>query len=313
VVVSAYPIVSLALAGLRRRARLPWPCATLVTDFHPHPAWLHPDLGANLVVGEPGPTQWPISPPIAAIRPDAEARQRVRAELGIPTAARVALIVGGAWGVGNLHGAARAVATEPNVHAIIVTGRNQRLYQVLEHDVELGDATILGFTERMPELMAASDVLIQNAGGLTCLEAFGTGLPVVMFEPLPGHGEDNSRRMRHAGLVAAARNAADLRATVGSSEFWETLAPAQSQRARALFDRQSAGMATTRLTTKTVTQPGHARRLAPTIAASLTLGAWFIAENPPPGYDATPRQPQASHLKPARPAETGTIRGRSSP
>jgi hypothetical protein len=48
VVVSAYPIVSLALAGLRRRARLPWPCATLVTDFDPHPAWVHPDLDERI-------------------------------------------------------------------------------------------------------------------------------------------------------------------------------------------------------------------------------------------------------------------------
>src|SRR5206468_2436809 len=93
-------------------------------------------------------------------------------------------------------------------------------------DDALGCATILGFTHRMPELMAASDVLVQNAGGLTCLEAFGAGLPVVMFDPLPGHGEDNCRLMRCAGLVSPASDAAGLRATVGSGEFWTTLAPA---------------------------------------------------------------------------------------
>ena len=167
--------------------------------------------------------------------------------------------------------------------------------------------TILGFTHRMSELMAASDVLIQNAGGLTWLEAFGAGLPVVMFEPLPGHGEDNSRRMCRAGLVTVAADAADLRAMVDSTRFWETLAPAQASRARALLDHESAAAATTRLTMTAVTQPGHARRLAPMVAISCALGAWFMAENPPTGYDATPRQLRTPPSRTARPARSAVV------
>jgi len=298
VIVSAYPIVSMALAGLRRRARLPWPCATLVTDFDPHPAWVHCDVDANLVVGEPGRARQAVSPPIAAVHPDPDARQRVRAELGITTGARVALIVGGAWGVGNLRGAAHAIAAVPGAHAIVVTGRNQRLYRALEHDDAVGCATILGFTHRMPELMAASDVLIQNAGGLTCLEAFGIGLPVIMFDPLPGHGEDNSKLMHRAGLVAAAADAPSLATMLASDEYWTTLAPAQVAQARALFDRESTGVAITRLTAKAVAQPSHVRRLAPLVAVSFALGAWFIGENPPAGYAANTRIPPASPSRP---------------
>jgi len=36
-VISAYPLVSAALAGLRRRGKLPIHCSTLITDFDPHP------------------------------------------------------------------------------------------------------------------------------------------------------------------------------------------------------------------------------------------------------------------------------------
>ena len=46
-VISAYPLVSAALAGLRRRGRLPIHCLTLITDFDPHPGWLHPDLDSE--------------------------------------------------------------------------------------------------------------------------------------------------------------------------------------------------------------------------------------------------------------------------
>ena len=263
VIVSAYPIVSVALAGLRRRARLPKPCATLVTDFDPHPAWVHPDLDANLVVGEPGRAGQPISPPISMACPGVGARDIVRAELGISADARVVLIVGGAWGVGNLGGAARSVADIPNVHTIVVTGRNQRLSHALKQDSSLGSVTILGFSDRLPELMAASDVLIQNAGGLTCLEAFGAGLPVVMFEPLAGHGEDNSRLMARAGLVATVADATALQHTIASDDFWERQAPALVIRASQLFARPSAGSTVAALRDKTVTQPSQLRRIAP--------------------------------------------------
>ena len=314
VVVSAYPIVSTALAGLRRRARLPQPCATLVTDFDPHPGWIHPDLDANLVVGPAGRTTQPISPPIPPITMIDGTRERVRAELGIDTDQRVVLIVGGAWGVGNLEGAARAVAAAPDVHAIVVTGRNERLYRALRRDRSLGGATILGFTHRMPELMAASDLLIQNAGGLTCLEAFAAGLPVVMFDPVPGHGEDGSRLLTRAGLVATAADAPTLRMLVASESFWRTCTPDLVARARQLFERQSAGSAVRRLGARPVAEPGRVRRLTPAIAVSIALGAWFIAENPPRGYDFTaPRQPAHDAGEPANALPLATPTGLARP
>ena len=67
-VVSAYPLVSAALAGLRRRGRLNVPCATLITDFDPHPGWLHPDLDANLAVGHDVPGVALIRPPVCGFK-----------------------------------------------------------------------------------------------------------------------------------------------------------------------------------------------------------------------------------------------------
>jgi UDP-N-acetylglucosamine:LPS N-acetylglucosamine transferase len=294
VLVSAYPIVSATLAG---------PCATLVTDFDPHPVWVHADLDANLVVGKPGAAARQIRPPITAVVVDASARSSVRAEFGIHADTRVVLIVGGAWGVGNLRGAARAIAAIPGMHAIVVTGRNQRLQRTMQQDPSLNAVTVLGFTDQMPELMVASDVLVQNAGGLTCLEAFGAGLPVVMFDPLPGHGEDNTRLMHCAGLVSAAKDADSLGAMVASDDFWRTLAPAQVARARALFDRPTAGAAIVGLQAKTVKQPSRVRRLTPVLAVSLVLGLWFLGENPPISYDVDGRRPPVAQMRSARPSE----------
>ena len=239
-VVSAYPLVSAALAGLRRRGKLIVPCSTLITDFDPHPGWLHPDLDQNLAVGHDVAGVDLIQPPVHRFAAAPDARRSVRAEFGIAEDARVVLIVGGAWGVGNLTGAARVVDAADGFHAIVVTAKNESLARQLRADRSLHDVTVLGYTDCMADLMAASDVLIQNAGGVTCLEAFSLRLPVVMFDPLPGHGEDNARHMSQHRTVVLAQREADLARLLDDPGYWRDDATSCSDRAHALFDRPTA-------------------------------------------------------------------------
>src|SRR5262249_12781268 len=172
-VVSAYPVVSMVLARLRRTGKLRVPCCALVTDFDPHPAWVHPELDANLGVGGvcTG-AMHPVRPPVPTPPDDPTLRPRMRERLGLAAGERAVLSPGGAWGVGHLHGAARIVAGVPGTRPIVVAGHNDGLRRRLEADPELAGAVVFGFTGLMAGLMAASDVLIANAGGLTCLEAF---------------------------------------------------------------------------------------------------------------------------------------------
>ena len=59
--------------------------------------------------------------------------------LGIGPDERAVLIVGGAWGVGNLQGAARAVATVPGLRPVVVAGHNAGLKRRL-----IGDELLAG-------------------------------------------------------------------------------------------------------------------------------------------------------------------------
>ncbi|MDX6524196.1 MAG: processive 1,2-diacylglycerol beta-glucosyltransferase [Gaiellales bacterium] len=279
-IVSAYPIVSAALAGLRRRQRLPYPTATLVTDFDPHPCWVHPHLDANLVVGQAAAGTSPIRPPVSAPPETQVDLLSLRRNLGLTPGSRAILIVGGAWGVGNLLGAAEAALAVPNVHVIVVAGYNQALKRQLEQALDPRRASIFAFTPLLRDLMKVSDGLIQNAGGLTCLEAFAAGLPVIMFDPLPGHGEDNSAHMARAGVITMALNPAALSAVIALQSYWSEIAPATVKAALDLFTRPGAAETLEQIAGSPVSPSNPPRRRRALVTVALVLTCWFAIENP---------------------------------
>ena len=87
----------------------------------------------------------------------------------------------------------------------------------------------------MPRLMAACDVMVENAGGLTANEAFAVGLPVVTYLPIAGHGKDNAEGMEELGVTRYARAPEDLRAALDALATPGPEREAQIERAHALF------------------------------------------------------------------------------
>ena len=117
------------------------------------------------------------------------------------------LVVAGAWGIGDVAKTFDAVRAAGRFTPVVVCGNNEQLRRKLEGR---DGGHVLGWTDQMPTLMAAADVLVQNAGGLTCMEAFAAGLPVVSFKPIAGHGKDNAEQMAEAGVAAYATSTEEL-------------------------------------------------------------------------------------------------------
>jgi UDP-N-acetylglucosamine:LPS N-acetylglucosamine transferase len=219
VVVPTYPLVIAALGYLRRTGRLHIPVAALITDYGAHRLWVAPGVDHYLVISRasvPLPERMGgrvqvIEPPVAAPFRGTPCRVEARAALGLPPGAFVALIVGGSWGVGDLVSTAEQ-AIEVGTYAVIVAGSNDALKNRLERRFHGNSRVrIFGWTQAMPQLMAAADCLIQNAGGVTCLEAAEVGLPVLLFRPIPGHGRLNARIMEQAGAARWVHGVEDLK------------------------------------------------------------------------------------------------------
>ncbi len=242
-VVSTYPLASVVLGHERRRLGVP--VATYLTDFAVHPLWVHPKVDLHLCVHPQSARQvgFEAATPSRAPGPLVSAkfltglprRSTARLSLGLPDEAKVALLVAGSWGVGELEEAFDEIARSGSYLPIAVCGSNEELRRRLE---ERETGRILGWTDEMPELMAASDVLVQNGGGLTCMEAFAAGLPVVSFRPIPGHGRQNAIDMERAGVAAFAHDSESLEAVL---DRVTTLAGRQmTGRGRAMFAGDAA-------------------------------------------------------------------------
>ncbi|MGI9032774.1 MAG: MGDG synthase family glycosyltransferase [Acidimicrobiales bacterium] len=217
VVVTTYPLASLVLGRLRRRGRIHVPTVTFVTDFAVHPLWVHPGVDLTLCVhsnpaavatrrtGRPARAPGPMV--ADAFRAEPPDRQRARAELGLDPDDKAVLVVAGSWGVGEIDRTFDTLAASGRYTPIAMCGRNEDLRASL---AARPGGQALGWTDQMPALMAASDAIVQNAGGLTCMESFAVGLPVVTYLPIPGHGRENGDEMERAGVAAYARSPEDL-------------------------------------------------------------------------------------------------------
>jgi processive 1,2-diacylglycerol beta-glucosyltransferase len=217
IVVSTYSLSSLVLGRMRKKGWLRVPVATYLTDFAVHPLWVHPSIDLHMAVSPvaaqaarersrgrataPGPL---VTERFREARPD---RRMARRALGLAPEARAVLVVAGSWGVGNVTSTVEAIALSGEFHPITVCGRDEALKECLE---ARGLGTVVGWTSDMPGLMAAADVLVENAGGLTCMEAFACGLPVVTYAPIPGHGRDNAATMSGAGVNRYAHDVQEL-------------------------------------------------------------------------------------------------------
>jgi len=54
--------------------------------------------------------------------------------------------------------------------------------------------------------MAAADLLVGKAGGLTTSEALARGLPMALIEPIPGQEERNADHLLEAGAAMRCNN-----------------------------------------------------------------------------------------------------------
>lgn len=225
VVVSTYPAATSVLGGLRRRGRIAVPACATITDLGGVAFWAHPHIDTHLVM-HPGLVRAVereagcgstrlVRPLVASAFFERRSRQSACLALGLAPERRLVVVSGGGWGVGDLEGATREAMALAGTTVICLAGRDEstraRLESVFAGN---GHVRVLGFTDRMPELLAAANVLVHTTGGVTCLEALASGCPVVAYGAPAGHGPTLARAMSSLGVASHVRKRGELRAAL---------------------------------------------------------------------------------------------------
>jgi 1,2-diacylglycerol 3-beta-galactosyltransferase len=202
-IVSVHPLVNSTLPKAMRHK--PEPFITVVTDMvSVHALWY--DRHADLVVvptelakqralrfGVPEGNLRVVGLPVAeAFRHLPADSAPFRADHGWDPDLPVALLVGGGDGMGPLRRVAKAInKRQLPLTLAVVCGRNAELKADLEAVDWKIPTHLYGFTDQMPQFMAASDILITKAGPGTISEAFIAKLPLVLFSRVPGQEDGN--------------------------------------------------------------------------------------------------------------------------
>lgn len=225
VTVHATPAVAMStLVSLGRRVP---PHTTVVTDFVAHGQWIAPDIDRYCVAasevrheyiarGIPGRrivvTGVPVRREFATPIDTAAARAR----LGLSPSQPVVLAMAGSDGrMGRLSDVVRVLARPARpLQGVVVAGRDAELAATLRRAATGTGVRVLGYTDDVPTLMAAADLLVTKAGGMTIAEALAADLPIVVFGSLPGQERRNERFASRAGIGLVARSRRELAATI---------------------------------------------------------------------------------------------------
>ena len=60
---------------------------------------------------------------------------------------------------------------------------------------------VLAYTNKVPELMSVSDLVVTKPGGLTTTESLASGLPIIVINPIPGQEEENAEFLENSGAA----------------------------------------------------------------------------------------------------------------
>jgi processive 1,2-diacylglycerol beta-glucosyltransferase len=217
------------LSHLIKRGRVETQLSIAITDYYAHAMWLSRHFHRYFVANEESRVQLEMigfppdcitvsGIPIDPVFCEPKDRTALRAKQGLRTDLPLLLVSAGALGVSSV-GRIVEVLGKLDVPAqvAVICGKNEKLRQSVLNQLqsEAGAAPhlefrVLGYTTEMDEWMKSADLYIGKPGGLTTAEAMSCGLPMVIYQPIPGQEERNSDFLLENGAAVKCNQLATM-------------------------------------------------------------------------------------------------------
>ena len=221
-IISTHPFGSQMCSYLKRKGKITATIATIMTDFAPHDQWLvgndfvdyyfvaHNKMKNYLLSKEiPESKIFITGIPISDKFWKTYNKEEILNSLGFSAKKKTVLFFGGGeFGLGKTKTANifRAfVKNFDNIQIIAISGKNTKMKEAFEESViefnKSDSVRIMGYTDRVPEFMTISDLVVTKPGGLTTSESLASSLPMIVINPIPGQEEENAEFLEDKGIA----------------------------------------------------------------------------------------------------------------
>jgi 1,2-diacylglycerol 3-beta-galactosyltransferase len=206
IIVTTYPAYIQAAIRITHELNFSTPVDVVVTDLvNVHSLWFHAQaaqtfvptgqvyrqaLDQGLPKNQVQLTGLPVNPAIAT---EKRSKKAIRQALGWDTDMVTALVVGSARSGQTANIARLLDRSGLNLQVAAVAGGDQETEVALQNTEWKGKVHVYGLVNNMPDLMHAADFIVCKAGGLIITESLACGLPLILYEALPGQEVGNVR------------------------------------------------------------------------------------------------------------------------
>lgn len=228
VIVTTHSFAADMASNLKASGKTNAPIFCIMTDFSVHINYLHPMIDEYIVSNDKMITECikygidrknvhalgiPVSDTFFKDFNKESLLLSEKLNTEIPTL----LIMAGSFGVTDILRIYHNIVKIPlDFQIIVITGKNRKLYEAFDRELyklnlsnykqRLNKKTfshnkksrpnkntkLMYFTNEVEKYMAMSDLIITKPGGLTISEAICSGLPMAIFNAIPGQEEDNA-------------------------------------------------------------------------------------------------------------------------
>lgn len=213
IVVSTHPFSSQMVSYLKRKGKINCKLVTVLTDFAPHDQWLigHEFTDAFCVSNsrmyeyltnygiekkKVHVTGIPLSDKFSKTFDKAKIFKEFDLDENKPV---ILFFGGGEFGLGKdrtLQVLKALIHNLPTYQIIAVSGRNKKMNKGFNDIITETNAKtrvkVFDYTNKVPEIMSISSLVVTKPGGLTTSEALASGLPLLVINPIPGQEEENA-------------------------------------------------------------------------------------------------------------------------
>jgi len=231
VIITTHPFATEMVADLKKDGLVKAPLICIITDYGAHRAYIADQVDAYVVASEDmlpelkafGVDEAKVHPfgiPVHDVFFDPKDRVELLRKLNLDPDLPVLLFMAGSFGVSNIIKLYRSLeSTDVRMQVIVITGRNKKLYESFEKELAVGSripTRLVFFTDEVETYMHASDLLVTKPGGLTVSEALACGLPMAVFDAIPGQEEDNANFLATHDMCVRLKKDGDFAGEISS-------------------------------------------------------------------------------------------------